>query len=132
MTAELIAILKALEIRGEKGDKDIIIWTDSQSALQAIENNNINVYDNEYVIKIRKKIEELEKRLKETKVVIAWVPAHMGVKGNEKADRIAKQGTKEEKDSEVRIPFRDVKQEYREEMKKKTQRRIEEEGLLKK
>lgn len=59
MTAELVAIWKALEIAGDEEDKDVIIWADSQSAIQAIDNNSISVYRNEYMIKIRKKIEEI-------------------------------------------------------------------------
>lgn len=57
-------------------------------------------------------------------MVIAWTSAYVEVKGNENADRIGKVATEKEKDSEIRIPFRDLKQEYQEEMRIRTQRRI--------
>lgn len=42
-------------------------------------------------------------------MVISWTPAHIGVKGNEVADELAKMGTQEERNRELKVPYSDLK-----------------------
>ncbi|KAL1447160.1 hypothetical protein WDU94_012235 [Cyamophila willieti] len=67
-----------------------VILSDSKAAIQAIVNTNENTSD-----KIRE-IRAILKQLRQLKKIIAiqWVPAHCGLEGNEKADVLAKKGTK--------------------------------------
>lgn len=61
-TAEAIAILKALQLmENQRNEKDIIIYTNTLSVIQALINNKISAYTNKYVLGIRKKYFELSK-----------------------------------------------------------------------
>lgn len=92
---------------------------------KAIENNNIERYQSEYVCGIKEKVNknieqyEVNDDIK-LKVVISWIPGHAGIWGNEIADSLAKQGTKEERDDRVRIPLKDWRSLYEEEIRART------------
>ena len=63
-----------------------IIFADSLSSLQAVDSNNC---DHPFIQDILKLFNDCCSGNK--KVVLAWVPSHVGIKGNEKADELAKQ-----------------------------------------
>ncbi|KAJ8980869.1 hypothetical protein NQ317_001333 [Molorchus minor] len=75
-TAELYAILKALNYVESKGCADTLICSDS---LNPVAKTILN------------QIQELTNTGKNIKLV--WTPSHVGIGGNEIADRIAKQAT---------------------------------------
>ena len=89
MTAELYAIMKALEISKNKKEK-VIIYTDSLSALYALMESK-NKSRNYQVHDIYRVIEEMN-----TSVEMVWIPSHMQIKGNEQADQLAKEGAQKE------------------------------------
>ena len=68
--------------------KDVIIFTDSLSALQGLENGESGDKD---LSKLTMKIDQLMSKHK-IQVVLQWIPGHAGVEGNEKADSLAKRG----------------------------------------
>ena len=84
-TAELLAILQALYVIRETRGHSFVVFSDSKSALQAIGN-----YRNPHPIlsRIFEWLAELHARQK--RVVLCWVPSHIGVDGNEAADRAAR------------------------------------------
>ncbi|MCP4458360.1 MAG: reverse transcriptase-like protein [Cytophagales bacterium] len=87
--AELIAIKEACNYLTSQNnkDKDIIIWTDSLSSIQALANitsRSITVNDC---------YNALQNIATHNNVTIKWVAAHTGIWGNEKADSLAKAGT---------------------------------------
>ena len=89
-TAELRAIYLALHHGiSSTGDK-LIICVDSLSCLQAIENLEI---ENPLVLSIL----ELHSTFKTLKkdVVFRWVPSHVGIRGNELADKAHKTALKD-------------------------------------
>lgn len=85
-TAELMAISKALDYCGNKQKNDYIICTDSLSSIDSLE----NVFsDDPLVQEILAKRDALRKAGKKT--IIVWTPGHIGINGNEKADKAAKE-----------------------------------------
>jgi ribonuclease HI len=90
--AELFAIYKALEISSQRikiETIDIWIFSDSQASLMRLKNNrgqlNQAIYEKIYL-----KAQQI--REKAINIHIQWVPGHMGIYGNEKADKAAKYG----------------------------------------
>jgi len=96
-TAEVFAIKCALEhiyLENAISNKDVVIFTDSKSAIQEISNNVINVHKNMYICDIRR-YTELLSRYRNVNTIIVWIPAHVGIRGNEIADKLAKEATDE-------------------------------------
>ena len=89
--AELTAIQMAIILFEEKIEKytNIHIFTDNQSAIQAVESPKRQ--SGQYIIK---EILDIIDRIQEIKpsstIHIEWVPGHMNIKGNERADQAAK------------------------------------------
>ncbi|GBO23398.1 hypothetical protein AVEN_213764-1 [Araneus ventricosus] len=78
--AEAVAILKSV-IKAAEILEDTYIFTDSRSVLMALESKK-----NESSI-----IKEIKNLLKENlNIEMCWVKAHVGITGNEEADRLAK------------------------------------------
>lgn len=77
-TAEAYAIAKTLQwLNQDILRRDVMILTDSKSCVEAVQNNNISMKPNQYIIEIRKRYQQLARRLAETnnKAIIAWIPA---------------------------------------------------------
>ena len=114
-TAELTAILMALDnIQYFNKDK-IMICSDSKSSLEAMKNKH---FENPLVLKILDQCSILSKKYE---IRFCWIPGHVGIKGNEKADRAAKYGL----NGQIRrlfIPYTDTKPMIAEYIKRKLQR----------
>ena len=89
-SCELLAITFALHAILETDHQNVIICTDSLSSLQAIQ-SGYSKSRPELLNKINKAIRDLEQANKVVKLV--WVPSHIGLKGNEMADKEAKQAS---------------------------------------
>ncbi|UYV70713.1 hypothetical protein LAZ67_8000346 [Cordylochernes scorpioides] len=85
--SELTAILQALKLVEKNETKNIIIYTDSKAAIFAIKNC---YYSQDRLLK--NIAAEINKLNKNTKISLQWIPSHVGVPGNEEADRLAKEG----------------------------------------
>ncbi|XP_076301696.1 uncharacterized protein LOC143219708 [Lasioglossum baleicum] len=109
-TTECIAISEAIKIAEEKHLKDdekIIILTDSESVLSGLLNISSDKTINPWIKKIAKQANKFNMNgLK--RVLFAWIPAHMGIEGNERADQIAKERTEYEHDEDIKIPISDI------------------------
>ena len=80
-----------------------IIFTDSLSSLQALESNNCDHPFIQDILKLYNDCLSVNK-----KVVLAWVPSHVGIKGNEKADELAKQALNFNV-LDLKVPYTDLK-----------------------
>ena len=83
LTCELYAILIGLQFTKFQ-NLPIVIFSDSYSAMQALENHH-NIKNG-----LVQKIIQAMKTYKES-ICIAWIPSHTGIEGNEKADETAKE-----------------------------------------
>ncbi|GFO49475.1 proteasome subunit beta type [Plakobranchus ocellatus] len=85
-SAELEGIALALtEIKKlTKHHKNFVIYSDSLSALQAIQSKNFKVID------IRRLYNLIRKFPPYVRISFVWIPAHVGIQGNENVDKLAK------------------------------------------
>ena len=109
-TAELLAVLSALiyVFNNPTGSK-YVIYTDCRSVLSSLENFNTN---NPITCKIHEWLVLLANR-KKIHICFCWVPAHVGIRGNELADVAAKEATRLAHVSDFKIPFMDLKRKIR-------------------
>jgi len=83
--AELYALLLAIEVVRHSKEKNFVIFSDSMWSLQATSGFKIEL---DLVQRIIKDCSILSKSGKT--IVLCWIPSHMGIPGNEKADTAAK------------------------------------------
>lgn len=100
-TAELTAIYYCVIATKSIVNETIVVLTDSKSSIQAIQ----SVYNkNPLIATIRSDMAASTSRY-----CLCWVPSHVGIKGNETADMIAKNHTKDTRPMANRLLQSDVK-----------------------
>lgn len=102
-TAEAQALLLSLEYIEKNNQLYSLICTDSKSCLQALE---FLKTDHPFIIRILEKLEHLKNR--DLNVVFCWIPGHVGLSSNEKADSAAKKALSEVV-TKCQIPISDIK-----------------------
>lgn len=80
-SAESYALLTATRIVPNNGEQ-AVIFTDSASCIAALNKGNSN---NPW-------IEMIQTEAKDKDITYCWIPSHVGIEGNEKADKIAEKG----------------------------------------
>jgi ribonuclease HI len=86
---EIYAILQCAyeNVRRAYRNKQILIFSDSQAALRALEGNKVT---SNLVTECLNALSALAER---NEVILAWVPGHCGIPGNEEADKLARQAS---------------------------------------
>ena len=102
-TAELQALKMAFYLVENSTGHDYIIFTDSLSSLMALKGNQ---FHHPFISDLLQKYSDLVRSNK--CVVLAWVPSHVGIKGNEKADALAKKAL-DLNINNIKIPHTDFK-----------------------
>ncbi|KAF4210539.1 hypothetical protein CNMCM5878_004249 [Aspergillus fumigatiaffinis] len=89
--AELDGIRMALDTAKESSPRSLTLFTDSQAAIQAVQNPRRP--SGQYILQaIYRNVQALGARgLPPENIKIHWIPAHVGVAGNEAADEAAKE-----------------------------------------
>ena len=126
--AEQLAIIKALEAIGNidtttNSQRTVTIFTDSMITLESIRNTKNHNY---LIEEIRKKMTTLEQA--HWNIEISWVKAHIGIMGNELADRLAKTAANDN-DNEIifsRLPIGTIINKIKEKTMQKWQKEWEE------
>ncbi|GFO18345.1 Gag-Pol polyprotein [Plakobranchus ocellatus] len=109
--AETIAIRTAVEHLNLTFEEDptkidnIIIFSDSKAALQALENNH---KQNNEILSTKLIINQVISTYA-IQLVLQWIPGHTNITGNEKADRLSKKGSQQAQPHKP-IPFQTAKQ----------------------
>ena len=99
-TAELVAILMALcYILFSESTRSFVIFSDSRSSLQSLK---VLYPRNPLVTEVQRFLQKLHSRDK--KVSFCWIPAHVGIPGNERADREAKLASSQRRDGSTFLP----------------------------
>ena len=101
--AEVLALLNATETitSWEEKPKKAVFLTDSLSALQALMSDEPDTTQ-------KKPTENINTLAQTTYVVLQWIPAHTGIRGNEMADQLAKEGGEKEQPPS-HLSYREVK-----------------------
>ena len=101
-SAEIKAIDLALDHNEQSRNSDFIIFSDSLSVLQSPHNRHI---ENPLLLDVLLNHNELAEL---NSIFFCWLPSHVGIKGNEKAD-IAANSALTLSISDLKIPFTDFK-----------------------
>lgn len=88
-TGESVALLEAISYVESHGIPRTIIFSDCKSCLQAILSNQFKS-KNKFPLILRIKDLLLKCEQKKLEIVLAWIPSHCGIEGNEWADSWAK------------------------------------------
>ena len=102
-SAEAVALKLAVQYIQRQVIRKTVIFSDSLSCLQSLQSKNTQ---HPVILEIIELLTYLNNV--NTEVVFSWIPGHVGIHGNEKADRIAKQII-EGPIYEHKIPFTDCK-----------------------
>ncbi|GBN59803.1 putative RNA-directed DNA polymerase from transposon X-element [Araneus ventricosus] len=87
-TAEALAVLFALKEISDGLQRNFIIYTDSLSVLQSLKSFYPHPHNHPVVLNILDLFNKLA--LRGFNIMFCWVPSHVGILGNEQADRAAK------------------------------------------
>ena len=101
-SAEALAIVLAMRLIDYLPNDKYIIYSDSRSVLMALKQFQPK---NPLISKIREWINYKEKT-SNTKIKLCWIPAHVGLQGNEQVDVVAKAATTQIA-TPIRLPYRD-------------------------
>ena len=99
--------------------KDFVIFTDSKSTLQALEGSELDESLEEIIQKANKFTSAYPVKLK-----LQWIPGHVGIYGNEKADALAKKGSQNTQPT-IPITFTTAKQKIKQAYRKEWMRHWE-------
>jgi ribonuclease HI len=102
--AEQIAILKSLEeltTLSDNSGRTVAIYTDSKVTLASLRNNLMH---SPLIVEIRNNVRQL--MMQNWSIHFGWVKAHIGIEGNELADKLAKEAV--EDDGELMIVYKRI------------------------
>ena len=101
-TAEVCAIDLALNIISNDKHNKFIIFSDSLFVLTSLKNKKL---ENPLIVKLLSRLDSMSSH---KKIILCWIPSHIGMRGNERADSAPKLAL--DLSSEViSIPYSDLK-----------------------
>lgn len=103
-SAETQAINLALDIIETNTHTRFVIFSDSLSCLQAIENR---LWNNPLILSILNRLHNLN--IKGYNILFVWLPSHVGIRGNAEADMAAKSALTLTTATNTTVPFSDFK-----------------------
>ena len=116
--AELFAIRAAILKIKDLQNTTCCIYSDSKSALEAIN----KFYSNHPIVQVIQEQINLCK-IHNSEVMLCWIPGHVGIEGNNLADKVAKDATKLNTKHFKKVSFSDVKELVRTKITQKWQQK---------
>ncbi|XP_018364089.1 PREDICTED: RNA-directed DNA polymerase from mobile element jockey-like [Trachymyrmex cornetzi] len=104
-SAELWALYQAVLLARDCGSNKVVIFSDSKSALDAVSNHHY-IQNNYIVYYIKQNI--LLAMQQGITITLFWIPSHVGIPGNEKADETAKSASLTGLSTAFRIPYEEL------------------------
>ena len=101
-TAEVCVINLALNIISRDRHYQFIIFSDSISVLTSLRNKK---QENPLIVKLLSRLDSMSSH---EKIILYWIPSHIGVRGNERADSAAKSAL-DLSPEVISIPYTDLK-----------------------
>ena len=101
-SAEVIAIDLAMNIIANHKSSKFIIYSDSKSVLQALQSKDSST---PLITRLLDKMNILSKN---NSIILTWISSHIGMQGNEMADKAAKKAL-QTRISNTKIPYTDLK-----------------------
>ncbi|CAK1602214.1 unnamed protein product [Parnassius mnemosyne] len=112
MSAELIAVNDALVYDGTTDFQKTVVLTDSKSALQHIARCAFGLRGVSIAYHILNEIFKLQ--CKNCNLVLQWVPSHIGLQGNEEADKLAKLAITQGRECNIDPDYTEILIKYKE------------------
>ncbi|XP_014215223.1 ribonuclease H1-like [Copidosoma floridanum] len=106
-SAECLGLSKALDFVIANGNNSFKIFTDSLSVLKALNKLKGFKYESPLILILKKKLAEAQSLGR--RFQLFWIPAHIGIKGNEAVDKVAKSAAIEGPPANLAIPATDLK-----------------------
>ena len=105
-TAEAVALKLAVQYIQQQTLRKTVIYSVSLSCLQTLQNRNLEQPVIREIVHLLTYLNSVR-----TEIEICWIPGHVGIPGNEMADRTAKRII-DKSLYEIKIPFSDFKALY--------------------
>ena len=129
-TAEQQAVLMALKhINNEHKNEKIAICTDSLATIKSI-NNDRHQSRQDITDQIQKEHKIATEQNRNT-IAILWIPSHIGIIGNDKADTLANRGRQKETKQEIRLGPGEIKCKIKRELTQKLFQKSWDENITK-
>ena len=129
-TAECIGISTTLDIAIANPNRNYLILTDSLSALQSLESTKVSIRNNMYIFEIKKKFNRFLENSPKHDIKFIWIPSHIGLYGNETADKLAKEATNTCPTNDFfKIPYTDLYEIFRKTANEQTKQYINQKAL---
>ncbi|XP_076388948.1 uncharacterized protein LOC143264658 [Megachile rotundata] len=133
----MTAIGKAIERANDRYEgENVLVLSDSLSTISKLAKDERGQDEGDVVDGIRNNIKKRNFEVKKRgegagKIAVAWIPAHMGIEGNERADRVAKEATIGDPDYWLKFTLKDFRRVVREKGWKRSRERQLRQGEFK-
>ena len=129
--AECSALNDAFTLALTHKNLKFFIFSDSLSSLQALNSAKASVKTNQFILDIKEKYLASTSTSSEAQIELYWIPSHIGIPGNEEADRLAKQASQSPCLQNTQIHYTDLREEFKRAAFLRTKEKTQTQGLLK-